>query len=121
MDVDASKLYGFDCLVYHVKGELDSVSEGSKCLQFRSQDVDPIMLLSKLLTAAESKYWPTELEMADLVWVVRTTRHLEESAPKTFVFTGHAAAGSILNKFNLRRRKRTRQPSSKSPSPSETV
>ena len=36
--------------------------------------IQPLMFLSRLLTAAEKNYWPTELEVSGLVWVVRKIR-----------------------------------------------
>ena len=36
----------------------------------------PIIFLSRSLTVAESNYWPTELEIAGLVWVLKKIRHL---------------------------------------------
>ena len=61
----------------------------------------------------EIKYWPTELEMAGLVWVIRKMRHLIEIAKKTTViYTDHAAntfltkqiifATNNIDKLNLR-------------------
>jgi hypothetical protein len=31
----------------------------------------PVLFPSRCLTEAEKKYWPTELEVAGLVWVIR--------------------------------------------------
>jgi hypothetical protein len=101
IDVDASKSYGFGSLIYHVKDEVDPISKDGKCLQFKRSDIEPIMLLSKSLTEAERRYWPTELEMAGLVWVVRKVRHLVEASPKTTIFTDHAAATSIAKQVHL--------------------
>lgn len=70
IDLDASKQYGFAAIIYHVEGDPDG--------DFPSTKVQPIMFLSKCLNSAEQNYWPTELEVAGVVWVVRKTRHLIE-------------------------------------------
>lgn len=107
IDVDASKQRGFGVMVYHLK---------STCLDTNKPkriDIEPILFLSRMLTEAESKYWPTKLEMAGLVWVVRRIRHIIEAAKHTsVVFTDHAANTAIAkqttltssntNKLNLR-------------------
>jgi hypothetical protein len=42
-------------------------------------DIQPIMFLSRLLTPAEKNYWPTELETAGLIWVIKKVRHLQKN------------------------------------------
>lgn len=37
--------------------------------------IQPIMFLSRFLADAERNYWPTELEIAGFVWVVKKTDH----------------------------------------------
>lgn len=70
--------------------------------EFPRHKVEPILFLSKLLTPAERNYWPTEMETAGLVWVVRKTRHLIESASRsTIVFTDHSATTSIARQTHL--------------------
>ena len=54
-------------------------------------DLAPIMFLSKKLTPAEEKYWPTDLEFSGLVWAVKKVQHLIEQVPHTVVFTDHKA------------------------------
>ena len=57
---------------------------------------EPIPFLSRMLTSAGERYWPIELEMAGLVWVVRRARHLiKASQHVTVIFTDHAANASI--------------------------
>lgn len=38
--------------------------------------MQPILFLFRLLTAAKKNYWPTELEIAGFVWVIKKLRHL---------------------------------------------
>ena len=63
-DIDASKK-GFGVMVYHRKKKMEKSESDQKPPSKR--EVDPILFLSKTLTGAESRYWPTELEMAALV------------------------------------------------------
>jgi hypothetical protein len=50
------------------------------------------MFLRKMLSVAERNYWPTELEVACLVWTIRRIRHLvDASEHPTVVVTDHAA------------------------------
>ena len=83
-------------MVYHSKGP---ESEGQIPKQ---KDVEPILFLSKLLTEAESRYWPTELEIAALVWAVKKVRHLVEATDQpTIVYTDHSATIQIVRQTSL--------------------
>ena len=95
IDVDASKRRGFGVVIYHLKPGADPNSP-------KQGEIQPIMFLSRMLTTAEERYWPTELEMAGLVWVVRKARHIiEASQHPTIVFTDHAANASIAKQTTL--------------------
>lgn len=97
-DIDASKKWGFGAMIYHDKS--DAVYPSSECP--KKSDVQPILFLSRLLTDPERRYWPTELEMAGLVWVVKRIRHMIESAKATTViFTDHSANPSIVKQTTL--------------------
>lgn len=95
IDIDASKQRGFGAMIYHLKSGADPTKP-------RRTDIEPILFLSRLLNAAESRYWPTELEMAGLVWVIKRVRHMvEASSESTVVFTDHAANPSIVRQTTL--------------------
>ena len=64
IDVDASKERGFGVMIYHFKFESPPLKTSPP---LKRHDVESIMFLSKTLSPAEEKYWPTELEMAGLV------------------------------------------------------
>ena len=81
----------------------------------RRSDIEPIMFFNRMLNDAEIKYWPTELEMPDLIWVVRKVRHIikaTKAEKTTVIFIDHAVNISIagqttlasnnIDKFNLR-------------------
>ena len=66
-----------------------------------------------MFNEAETKYWPTELKMAGLIWVIRKIRHLIETAKETIIiFSDHAAnilttkqtifASNNIDKLNFR-------------------
>ncbi|SLM35365.1 reverse partial [Lasallia pustulata] len=60
------------------------------------------MFLSKLLSTAESHYWPTELEMAGLVWAIKKLRHLVDSTVKpVIIYTDHSTITSIAKQTSL--------------------
>ena len=94
IDIDASKVWGFAAMVYHVRNEKDAPSRG---------DIQPIMFLSKSINQAERNYWPTELEVAAIVWVVRKVRHLIEATevPPVVIYTDHSAAVQIARQTTL--------------------
>lgn len=77
-----------------------SVCPHGDCDQdIKRNDIEPIMFLSKSLTKAENNYWPTELEVAGLVWTVKKVRHMVDSntsGKPTIVFTDHCAATNVV-------------------------
>ena len=95
-DLDASKDWGFAAMIYHVVG-----ANGRS--DFSRTDVQPIMFLSKLLNTAERNYWPTELEVAGIVWVVKKIRWMIDSilAPPVIIYTDHSAAIPISRQTTL--------------------
>ena len=78
MDLDASKEFGFGMMVFHVK----SNAQDSKSKWPSRVETQPILFLSRLLTTAERNYWPTELEIAGLVWCLKKIRHMVESSKR---------------------------------------
>ena len=61
IDVNASKQMSIGVMVFHVVDD----PEGDE--NFTKNQIQPIMFLSKRLSPAETKYWPTELEVAGVV------------------------------------------------------
>lgn len=72
VDVDSSKQYGHGAILYHVLGDpkVTTIVKDGKAAQFPKTAIQPILFLSKRLSIPESHYWPTELEVAGLVWVL---------------------------------------------------
>ena len=118
-DIDWSKERGCGVAVFHLKclpstASPEQIAEAMKpCFKFKASDVEPIMFLSRMLTNAEQKYWPTEGELACMVWAIKKTRHLVEAVKyPVIIYTDHQANPSIahnasmkttsVEKFNLR-------------------
>jgi hypothetical protein len=98
IDVDSSKEFGVGVMVYHIKEGIQL-----KPGQYPSRtDIEPILFMSRLLHTAEHKYWPTELEIAGLVWTIKKVRHMVESSQTpTKVFTDHGAIVGIVRQRSL--------------------
>ena len=61
-----------------------------------------ILFLSRLLNPAEIRYWSIELEIADIVWVLRKVRHLmEASTSVTMIYIDHDVALRIAKQTSL--------------------
>ena len=61
VNLDASKRWGFATMIYYLK--LDRLSKN----KVARADVQSIMFLSRYLNTIEYNYWPTKLEVADIV------------------------------------------------------
>lgn len=73
IDIDAFLDYGFGIVVFHTRSpEIFSKWPSSS-------EIQPVMFLSRLLFRVERNYWPTELEIAALVWFIPKLRHFVES------------------------------------------
>ena len=98
IDLDALKKFGFGAVAFHTAG-VDVVPEGKWP---SSTLMQPILFLSRLFTAAEKNYWPTELEIAGFVWVIKELRHLVESSRASVVIqTNHAAILDIMQQSSI--------------------
>lgn len=89
-------------MIYHIKNEYAPRLLQRPNLFPPRQAVEPIMFLCRLMSSAESRYWPTELEVADLVWVLGKIRHLIEFAKlPTIVYTDHGASLAVAKQISL--------------------
>ncbi|KAI1000757.1 hypothetical protein K3495_g7440 [Podosphaera aphanis] len=89
-DLDASGK-GIGAMIYHSTAEPPT--------QISTQ---PILFISRLLKHAETRYWPTELEVAALCWVVAKIRHMIESCKTaTIIYTDHNAAIQISTQSSM--------------------
>lgn len=93
---DASKARGFGVIVCHLKGDPVMTTTPPRAM------VEPILFLSKTLTPTEQRYWPTELEVACLVWTLKTIRWMPEaSTHEVTVMTDHASTAGIVKQTAL--------------------
>ena len=64
--------------------------------------MQPILFLSRLLTAAKKNYWLTELEIAGFVWVIKKLRHFVESSRASVIIqTNHSAILDIMQQSSI--------------------
>ena len=83
-------------MIYHVKG--DPTGD-----QFPKADVQPILFLFKMLNEVESRYWPTELEVAALIWTLKKIKHMldQNSEKPVIIYTDHSATTDITRQTTL--------------------
>jgi Integrase zinc binding domain/RNase H-like domain found in reverse transcriptase/Integrase core domain/Chromo (CHRromatin Organisation MOdifier) domain len=107
MAVDASYEFGFGVTVYQVPADSmvlneitpQAISEG----KYDRRLDRVVMFLSKELSAAETAYWPTELETSALVFAVKKTRHLVEANDfPTVIYSDHVAVKHIAHSTSLK-------------------
>ena len=96
IDVNVSKQWKFENMMFHVRENLQNITFNKKNIQF-------ILFLSKQLFSAEKKYWSIELKIADVVWIAKKIRHLIKSSKKSFtmIFTDHSATIDLMNQIFL--------------------
>jgi hypothetical protein len=106
MAIDASYEFGYGVTVYQVPA-MTMEDHDISVEQIQRGDYDRrmdrvVMFLSKELTAAETVYWPTELETAALVFAVKKTRHLIEANDfPTIIHTDHVAVKHVAHATSL--------------------
>lgn len=100
--LDASRDYGFGACAYQ-QGELDrDPTLGGPPISTLKVLV-PIAYLSREATSAEKNYWPTELEMAGLVWCIKKLKgYIESEATKVEFYTDHLANAAIAKMESLK-------------------
>lgn len=84
-------------MMYYVKGDLVIDALVTRF------SVELILFLSKLLNNVEKNYWPTELEVVGIVWVIKKVRHIIESSkyPPIVIYTDYSAAVPISRQTTL--------------------
>jgi hypothetical protein len=98
LQLDGSLQRGFGAVLFHVKDGY-IWKEGTL---IPPNVVLPICFISKTLTGAESRYGPTELEVAALVWAVKRLKaHIGSSEGSLTVFTDHSATKPIVERTSL--------------------
>ena len=87
-----------EAIIYHIKN--DKNFEFS-IYSFRTS-IQWILFLNRLLFFAEIKYWLIELEVENLVWILRKIRHIMKSSiSSSIIYTDHDASLSIAKQTSL--------------------
>jgi transposase InsO family protein len=89
--LDTSREYGTGLAVYQLTGDPDT---------YCKTRLVPLHFLSKQLTAAESRYWPTDMELSGLVWSAKKLRPYMERSFVWFV-TDHKPNVDIFDMKSL--------------------
>jgi hypothetical protein len=89
--LDSSREYGTGLAVYQLTGD-PAVYNKTRLV--------PLHFMSRKLTPAEENYWPTDMEMSDLVWGVKKLRPYMERAYVWFV-TDHKPNVDIFDMKSL--------------------
>lgn len=101
VDIDASKERGIGAMAYHIQDDRTHTDHSKPPGQMM---VLPVLFLSRRLTPAEINYWPTELEVAGVVWAIRKIRHMIEASPAEkpcVIYTDHSATAEIARQSSL--------------------
>jgi len=106
INLNTSKFFGFDVIIYHIKKEvhINIKKDNSSIAKIFSSKlfIQLIMFLSRLLKSAETYYWLTELELADMIWIMQKVRHLIELLNLlTIIHTDHEANVKIVKQIFL--------------------
>ncbi|EPE10789.1 retrotransposable element [Ophiostoma piceae UAMH 11346] len=97
-EVDVSK-NGIGAHAYHIHPDHLPLT-GATCPLYAIQSVT---FLSRTLSTAEANYWPTEMEMLGLVWILKKLRMWIESnrVPPVVIVTDHSAIIGLLKQPNI--------------------
>ena len=100
INLNVSKKFEFDVMLYYVKKVyLDQLEFDKYSLR---HVIKSIFFLSRLLIDVETRYWSIELEIVDIVWMLKKTRHIVEiSSNKTIVYIDHESALDIVNQITM--------------------
>ena len=99
-DIDVSKIYDFEIMIYHLKN--DKSLDKDNTIILKSVEIEFILFLSRMLSNVEHKLFSIELEMTALIWTMKRIRHMIESTTKiTIIFIDHVANSSIARQITL--------------------
>jgi hypothetical protein len=96
-DVDVSKKFDIDVMIYHVKNDEENLFAYSS----RSK-IELILFLNRQLKSVEKNYWFIELKIADIVFIIRKIRHMIEFFKKSIIlFIDHESVLEIIKQISL--------------------
>jgi len=89
IDLDVFKEFNFEVYVYHAKEFTEDSTSKQKFMK-------SVLFLSRLLQDIKMQYWLTELEVTELIWIVKKIRHIiEVTAKNVIIYTDHAVSVKI--------------------------
>jgi RNase H-like domain found in reverse transcriptase/Reverse transcriptase (RNA-dependent DNA polymerase)/Chromo (CHRromatin Organisation MOdifier) domain/Integrase zinc binding domain len=98
LQIDGSLERGFGVMVFHLKTDF----RWEPGTVIPSNQVLPVMYLSRCLSSPELRYGPSELEVACLVWAAKKLRTMIQSSNKpVVVLTDHSATKGIVDQTTL--------------------
>lgn len=96
IDLDTSKNFRFSAMIYYLKRNLAKREYPPR------KAIEPILFLGQVFYSVKTCYWPTKLELADIIWVFQKIRHMIESSKHPIlVFTNHNVALGIAKQILL--------------------
>ena len=99
IDLDFNKKMKIDDIIYYVN---DNNKSNVSTIYSVKQCVQSIMFFNRLLTSSELKYWSTELELTELIWIFRKIRHLIDFTNKSaIIYTNHETFLTIVKQIFL--------------------
>ena len=95
INIDASKECDIEGYLYHVSNEPLDKPPGPKTIQ-------PILFLSCDLINVETWYWPTELKISELIWMIKKVQHLVKVLKlPVIIYTDHSSIINIAKQSSL--------------------
>ena len=85
-------------MIYHQKSfaNWDDIDYSSR------KSIEFILFLNRLFISVEIRYWSIELELTDIVWVLKKIRHLIDSfALSIVIYTNHNLTLKIIKQISL--------------------
>ncbi|RYC55608.1 hypothetical protein CHU98_g10598 [Xylaria longipes] len=97
LQVDGSRERGFGVMLFHTKRGFEYTGD-----PIPAHQIEPVMYLSRCLSQAETRYGPSELEVACLVWATKKLRTVVHSNKHSvIVLTDHSSTKGILDQTSL--------------------
>ena len=99
IDLNVNKKFDFEVMLYYVKKFF--LKNNLKDKYFSRHAIESILFLNRFVIDVKSRYWSTELEIADIVWILKKTRHIVEISDKSIIYIDHDATLEIVNQIIL--------------------
>ena len=105
IDFDVSKEFKIDEHVYYVFIDLKHFQNkffNKKNPHSKKNKMKSIMFFSREFIYAKIRYWPTEMKVVALIWIVKKIRHFIETIEHPIIiYTDYSMMVAIAQQFNL--------------------